>query len=468
MRRLIQALGSWGLVAALSLFLLSCGEETTPPERTFDELTTDITAGPEEASTVAHGSPVTFAWIGRGGMVPISGYAYALDDPTAFTDWASVTTVTLTDLAQGEHTFYVKAYGDTTDWDEADSLDLPYYIQTTPTTRSFEVGLGPSDDTIPPQVWFVSGPAEGSKHTTGSSVTFAWDGSDSSEVGAGSAVHYTYALDDTSGLSWTVWGVTTTATCVDLVDGEHTFYVRASDAVGNKSLICRSFTVMPPTILLVDNATDGAGGALTPSEEATLDKWYRDNIVRDYAYEEWDTADKGWPTAADMAPFSTVIWYNNYTGNYDSMGVLVEYLDGGGNVWLSDFENLWAYGAPVDTFETGHFAYDYLKVHIWLDEPDLEEAIGLVDGYPDLKVFASPMTNGNSYIIWVDQFEVASGADAVYAFNESSGPACGLRSTGVGAAGAGSIVYFAFPLWPMPPEEMRQVAVQVLTNEFGE
>ncbi len=466
MRRLIEALGSWGLIAALSLLLLSCGEETTPPERTFDPLTTEITAGPEEGSPVPEGSTVTFAWIGVGGMltVPIAGYAYALDDETAFTDWASVTTVTFTDLAEGIHTFYVKAYRDTTGW-EGDSLDMPYYFQETPTTRSFEVGVGPGGDTVPPDVWFVSGPAEGSKHATGSSVTFAWDGSDSSDVGAGSDVRYTYALDDTSGVTWTVWGITATATYMDLMDGIHTFYVRASDAVGNKSLIWRSFEVKPPTILLVDNAEDGAAGALTPSQEAALDKWYRDYIVKDYAYEEWDTAEKGWPTAADMAAYSTVLWYNNYTGNYaDLSDPLAEYLDGGGNLWLSDYENLWAY----DSIGPGTFPTDYLKVTEFIGEPDLEEAFGLVDGYPDLKVFASPMTNGNSYIIWVDEIEVALGAEAVYAHNDPAGNACALRATGVGAAGAGKVVFFTFPLWPMPPVEMRQVAVQVLTNEFGE
>jgi hypothetical protein len=467
MRTSFQTLGSWGLLLALSLMLLSCGEETTPPERSFEPLTTDITAGPAEDAAIPYGAAVTFSWIGTGGKVPISGYAYALsdgpgtDDSLAFSDWGPVTTMTFRDLPEGDYTFHVKAYGDTAGWD-GEPEELQYYVQLEPTSRDFRrVG----EDDVPPLLWISEGPAEGSKHATGSWVTFVWDAVDSTGAGEGSVVGYTYALDNPVGGTWENWDITTTATFVDLDNGDHTFYVRAMDGADNQTLVERSFVVMTPTILLVDNATDGAATALSIVEEAALDKWYRDYIVKDYAWEEWDTAEKGWPTAADLAPYSTVVWYNNYTGNYaDLSDPLAEYLDGGGNLWLSDYENLWAY----DSIGPGTFPTDYLFVSEFIDEPDLEEAFGLVTGYPDLKVFASPMTNGDSYIYWVDEVGVAAGAEAVYAHNDPAGNACALRATGVGAAGSGRVVFFTFPLWPMPPVEMREVAVQVLTHEFGE
>jgi hypothetical protein len=458
MRTSFQALGSWGLVIALSLLLVSCGEETTPPEREFDPLTTEITAGPE--GSVPAGATISFAWVGKGGKAPITGYAYALDGEVG-EDWASVTMVTFTDVTQGSHTFSVKAYADTAGWDD-DPEELQYYVQVDPTERDFQVTAGPAEDTVPPDVSIVSGPGEGSKYATGSTVTFVWEATDSTAVGEGSVAAYSYALDDTAGGTWDTWGVTTTAVYADLADGDRTFYVRAVDGAGNIGMAMRSFTVKPASILLVDNADESAGGGLTIVEEAALDKWYRDFVVKDYAYEEWDTSEKGTPTAADLAPYSTVLWYNAYTGNYaDLTDPLAEYLDGGGNVWLSDYENLWAY----DSIGPGAFPTEYLLVGEWDGtEDDLTIAVGLADGYPDMQVFASPQTGGDSYIFWVDTFTPTEGATAVYAFNGAAGDPCAV----VGDAGTGKMAFFAFPLWPMPPTEVQQVAVQVLTEEFGE
>jgi hypothetical protein len=122
-------------------------------------------------------------------------------------------------LSEGAHTFAVRAR------DAAGNQDA------TPATRSFTV------DTVPPAVAIVSGP---SGPTSSATSAFSFSGEagatfecrvDAGSFGACSSPYVTGAL----------------------VDGPHTFTVRARDAAGNEQQAQRSFTVdtVPPEVTIV-------------------------------------------------------------------------------------------------------------------------------------------------------------------------------------------------------------------------
>ncbi|MBI4848034.1 MAG: thrombospondin type 3 repeat-containing protein, partial [Nitrospirae bacterium] len=79
-------------------------------------------------------------------------------------------------------------------------------------------------DSVPPDTTITSGPAEMSYVT--SSVTFNWSGSDNMP----GALTYSYQLD---GNSWP-FDSTTSKTFDNLLDGQHTFSVKAKDQAGNE------------------------------------------------------------------------------------------------------------------------------------------------------------------------------------------------------------------------------------------
>jgi hypothetical protein len=77
------------------------------------------------------------------------------------------------------------------------------------------------------------------------------------------------------------------------------------------------------------------------------------------------------PTAADMAMYQLVIWHTSTDGvdldlwaRTDSDNAeIAAYLAGGGNLWLMGNDFMFdRYGAPMDDFAEGDFAYDFLGI----------------------------------------------------------------------------------------------------------
>jgi ribosomal protein L40E len=96
-------------------------------------------------------------------------------------------------------------------------------------------------DFSPPVLSFISIPDNYINYT---SVTFSWSASD-----AESGLHstpYSFRLDENP---WSVWSTSTSCTFSGLTEGNHTFYVKARDAVGNESIKTYTFKVdmTPPT-----------------------------------------------------------------------------------------------------------------------------------------------------------------------------------------------------------------------------
>ncbi len=198
------------------------GGDTTPPETT-------INSGPADGETITTDS-TSFGFA--------SGEANSTFECKL--DGGSFQTCSsprqLNSLANGAHTFHVRAT------DEAGNTD------ESPAMRTFTVNVGGGGDTTPPETTIDSGPTAGST-INDATPTFGFS---SNEAGS------TYECQlDNGGFS----ACTSPFTTATLSDGSHTFEVRAIDPAGNidASPASRNFTV-----------DTGGGGDTTPPETTIL------------------------------------------------------------------------------------------------------------------------------------------------------------------------------------------------------
>ena len=173
----------------LSLFFALAGCETTDDEAMTIELASPKLKVTTELATA------TVTW---DAIAKTAGYAYALDQSTEYVQLAAdVTSVTLTQLAKGPHTFRIKAVG-----------NLEHTTDSAERTIDFEID--PTLETPKPS--YVKGEAMGS-------VTISWE-----EVKG--AAGYAYKLDDDA--SWT-------NTVTFSGEGHYTMEIFAIDLAGNKA-----------------------------------------------------------------------------------------------------------------------------------------------------------------------------------------------------------------------------------------
>jgi hypothetical protein len=192
--------------------------DTTPPSLHFD-------SGPSGKVTTPD---ATFAFSATGKAV---GFRCSLDGAT-FAGCAPP--VALNGLADGSHSFAVKAVDAVGNW-------------SAPLVRAWQISTGSADPT-PPAVTIDSGPT-GPVAVTTPSFTF------SSEPGA----TFECRLDGGSFAA-----CISPFTTPQLADGGHTFYVRATDTAGNTSTaISQAFTV--DTIAPVASFTSGPTGTISGS-----------------------------------------------------------------------------------------------------------------------------------------------------------------------------------------------------------
>lgn len=206
--------------------------------------------------------PDTMIGAGPSGAVALASasFTFTADEESSFAcsiDGAPFTACTspasFTGLAQGDHTFAVRA------------TDLVGHVDASPATASWTV------DTVPPDLMMVAGPTEGS--TAGPRIVFMWT------VDAAT-------IECRMGAS-AAWMPCASPFGYNEAAGEGYFDVRATDAAGNSSTLTRTFTIAcaPPDptgalgVLHLDedgaqdlaNATGGAGATLGPTNapEAT-------------------------------------------------------------------------------------------------------------------------------------------------------------------------------------------------------
>jgi len=134
--------------------------DNTPPD-------TQITGGPSGTITV---TSATFTFTGTDGLTPPASLEFAWRlDGGAFSAFSSATSATFTNLAEGAHSFEVKAR------DQAGNEDA------TPASRSFTVSLGPP---LPPDPSTVAPAINRTVSTTlGSATAFLYTGSDPIQTG---------------------------------------------------------------------------------------------------------------------------------------------------------------------------------------------------------------------------------------------------------------------------------------------
>lgn len=124
------------------------------------------------------------------------------------------------------------------------------------------------------------------------------------------------------------------------------------------------------SVLLVDDDWDWGDpyGGGRPYYTSTLE-------ALGYPYDIWDTATMGAPTAQDMAPYRSVVWFTGY--DYQTPispteeAELIAYLDGGGNLLMSSPEQEYAFPGSV-------ILSDYFWVDVITEDVILTGTVGNV------------------------------------------------------------------------------------------
>ena len=185
----------------------NCKAEERCDDRTLGSPTpvADPTCGNEE-------TVFDFSWsVPDSSTCPVEPiqYSWKVDD-ASWSPFQLELTTSAGPFSQGSHIFYVKAKDDSG-------------RESSPGSVSFSVDtIGP--DTLQPTYSPVCGVA------SGDTVTFSWDPV-SDEGCASGNIQYSFKIDDDP---WSAWQTETSTTWV-AETGEHIFYVKAKDGVGNES-----------------------------------------------------------------------------------------------------------------------------------------------------------------------------------------------------------------------------------------
>ncbi len=208
--------------------------DTSPP-------TTSITGGP---SGLTDDETPTFSFSGTDAITSIDHFECWLDGGGPST---CASGATFGPLADGQHTFYVRAV------DRADNAD------PSPASRTWTI------DATAPNTTITSHPSNPSLDT---SPTFAFSGSDGSGSGV---VGFRCVIDEPPSFV-----CTSGDTFGPLDEGEHTFYVMAIDQANNMDATPASFTwvidLTPPTVTIT-SPTSAPGNVVSPSESSVDAVW---------------------------------------------------------------------------------------------------------------------------------------------------------------------------------------------------
>ena len=431
------------VVTLLVCMFNGCAEnEPTAPEEKPIPIETSIIAGPAENEVLGFNSSATFSWDGEIRPGHITAFTYLFlqfgaTTDTLFNNTALERTYSESELATGNYRFIVYAHG---------LQDDSVHVDQTPAIRNFSVGAA---DAIAPVITIDRGPKEDSYASTGSSVFFEWSATDPSP--AGGIVSYEYALDDISvaegDLEWSEpRKETTQKSYYNLANGSYRFWAKATDVGGSSATATRDFVIKTPDILF---AIDG------PYTDADLKFWH-ENALRDFAYEDYEVSDKAdFIAKLQSGQYSSVVWAwkNDWSALLDSAdfvdvtaaGTVAEAVY---NYVESPNRHLWIIGAEIlyglddvdalaweevidgtDTSEVigqNTFAREVLHVTSW-DEDDFQgcvaTAAGQAGNYPNMIV------DGQATFSWCDYTPPTDDAVAIYNFSSGGleGEPCAVR-----------------------------------------
>jgi hypothetical protein len=137
---------------------------------------------------------------------------------------------------------------------------------------------------------------------------------------------------------------------------------------GSEGLLVRYSEDKKADILLVDDDGGLPGGTYTDIEYAYINALDDNGYVYDYYVVDWANPLSDGPDLATMQGYSVVIWFTGETWGYYGYDVLTlndeanlaSYLTGGGGLFLSAQDYLYANYPSAGTFSPGQFPYDYL------------------------------------------------------------------------------------------------------------
>src|SRR4029079_17353614 len=230
--------------------------DTTAPDTSIDSAT-DGNSNPVVDSTTTPSNSITFTFSGTPSE-DVDHFECSIDG-SAFTtnpEDCDPNGTTYEELDDGPHTFAVRAV-DAVGNADAEPATFTWTVDTTAPDTSIDSATDGNDNSV----------ADGDT-TPSNSITFTFSGTPAEDVN-----HFECSIDGsdyvacTSGIEYT-----------ELSDGEHTFAVRAVDAVGNADAEPATFTWTVDTTApdtSIDSATDGndnsvADGDTTPSNSITF------------------------------------------------------------------------------------------------------------------------------------------------------------------------------------------------------
>ncbi len=233
------------------------------------------------------------------------------------------------------------------------------------------------------------------------------------------------------------------ATLTGLTPSTTYFYeLRSRDAAGNLVVSpVGSFTTLATSpYLFVD---DDMGESYERFFTAALN-------ANNYVYDIWDVAAVGaGPSAADLDPYSIVVWNTGSDYNSASAGLsaadqaaLTTYLNGGGRLYLSGQDAL--YTGTSDTFRQ-----NYLKVASYRDDvvsANHSEA-GIAGNLVSFGMSLS-LTKPSDYpSLYVDSVTPAAGAEGMFLHGVSGAPSAfsSISYRGNYSAGGFGVVFTTFP-----------------------
>jgi len=423
------------VILSLTFWAINCGkDEPTRPQLFQIPLETIITAGPSDGENLVWGATATFTWKGEVYPGDIFTFEYTFTsivggDTTVVTAQSLQRSISYSDLQQGEYQFSVAAMA---------SADDDTLLDDSPATRSFAVIVA---EQAPPSVEIISGPKEKSFAATNADIFFSWQGM--AQAGREmDAYSYRLNVDGVDG-EWSDWAKPFVNTAYNnLANGKYTFQVKARDNAGQESTTERQFQVKNPDILFAIE------GALSSDDL----KYWHDNVLKDFAYEDYTVSDAAsFNAKLDANVYSTVVWAwkNDYSAVLDSANfsditsagtvaeALYNYEQAGGHLWIMGSEIMWGLD-DMGAIVSGESAFATQVLHCASyneDDANFQGANSVGVGN-----YNSIVVDGNATFPWCDQIDPTADAETILVF--ASGAFAG-QSTAVrypaGAANPGEV-----------------------------
>ena len=186
--------------------------------------------------------------------------------------------------------------------------------------------------------------------------------------------HYKIYIGEESGVYTREETTEDTSHVIDQLVSGTEYYIGVSvvDSDGYESLLNEQSYIpfyfsLDEGILVIDETADGDGSLSKPTDEQ-VDQFYESLLSR-FNKSHWDLIDHQGISLTDFGSYSTIIWqaddFSNLMTLDSILNELGRFLNAGGNLLYTGYlpcqaiEGIFEY---PDSFETGDFVYDYLKI----------------------------------------------------------------------------------------------------------